>query len=50
MLQYLAYGMRGFDIDVDMQDLERRLSGSGPAVARQVPAYLDREHGQKGEV
>ncbi len=49
VLPYLAYGLRGFDIDVDVQHLERHLSGSGPAVARQVLAYLDRRQGRREE-
>ncbi len=43
VLPYLAYGLRGFDIDVDVQELERNLSGSSDAVGRQLVAYLDRE-------
>ena len=40
VLPYLAYGLRGFDIDVDVGDLEKHLSGSGERVARQVVGYL----------
>jgi hypothetical protein len=40
VLPYLAYGLRGFDIDVDVGDLEKHLSGSGERVARQVLGYL----------
>ena len=43
VLPYLVYGLRGFDVDVDMQDLERHLSGSSDAVGRQLIAYLDRK-------
>ncbi len=43
VLPYLAYGLRGFDIDVDVQDLERHLSGSAEAVVGQVVTYLDRQ-------
>lgn len=43
VLPYLAYGLRGFDVDVDVQELERHLSGSSDAVGRQLIAYLDRE-------
>ena len=46
VLPYLAYGLRGFDIDVDVQDLERHLSGSIEAVVGQVLTYLDLQ--QKG--
>jgi hypothetical protein len=41
VLPYLAYGLRGFDIDVDVQDLERHLNGSAEAVRRQLLGYLD---------
>lgn len=41
VLPHLAYGLRGFDVDV--QELERHLSGSSDAVGRQLVAYLDRE-------
>ena len=43
VLPYLAYGLRGFNVDVDVQDLERHLSGSVQAVAGQVLGYLRRE-------
>ncbi len=43
ILPYLVYGLRGFDIDVDVQDMERHLSGSVQAVAGQVLDYLDRQ-------
>jgi hypothetical protein len=42
VLPYLAYGLRGFDIDVDVQDLERHLNGSAEAVRGQLLGYLDR--------
>jgi hypothetical protein len=41
VLPYLAYGLRGFDVDVDVGDLEKHLSGSGERVAGQVLAYLE---------
>jgi len=50
VLPYLTYGLRGFDIDVDVQDLERHLSGSGAAVVAQVRAYLDRQQVRSDEM
>lgn len=41
VLPYLVYGLRGFDIDVDVQDLERHLNGSAATVRRQMVEYLD---------
>ena len=41
VLPYLTYGLRGFDIDVEVQDLEKHLSGSLESVARQLTDYLD---------
>ena len=40
VLPYLSYGLRGFAIDVDVQDLEKHLSGSSDAVACQIVRYL----------
>ncbi|MGP8071613.1 MAG: hypothetical protein ACLPZM_00570 [Thermoplasmata archaeon] len=40
VLPYLAYELRGFDIDVDVSDLEKHLSGGGQRVARQLLGYL----------
>jgi hypothetical protein len=41
LLPYLTLGLRGFDLDVDMADLERHIEGSHRDVARQTLAYLD---------
>ncbi len=41
LLPYLTLGLRGFDLDVDMADLERHIEGSHKDVARQTLAYLD---------
>lgn len=41
ILPYLTLGLRGFDLDVDMTDLERHLEGGHRDVARQTLAYLD---------
>ncbi|HZY91380.1 MAG TPA: hypothetical protein VFG07_01195, partial [Thermoplasmata archaeon] len=41
VLPYLTLGLRGFDLDVDMADLERHLEGGHRDVARQTLAYLD---------
>ncbi|MGP8077205.1 MAG: hypothetical protein ACLP78_00815 [Thermoplasmata archaeon] len=41
ILPYLTLGLRGFDLDVDMTDLERHLGGGHRDVARQTIAYLD---------
>lgn len=43
VLPYLAYGLRGFDVDLDVQDLERHLSGSSEAIGQQLIAYLDQK-------
>ncbi len=43
VLPYLAHGLRGFLIDMDVQELERNLSGSSDSVGRQLVAYLDRD-------
>ncbi len=43
VLPYLVHGLRGFDIDVDVQERERNFSGSSDAVDRQLVAHLDRE-------
>ena len=40
MPPFLTLGLRGFDVDVDVGDLEKHLSGSGERVARQVVEYL----------
>lgn len=47
VLPYLAYGLRGFDIDVDVRELERNLHGSSEAVGRQIMAYLDQERAKQ---
>jgi hypothetical protein len=41
VLPYLTLGLRGFDLDVDMADLETHLDGEGKEVAKQMLAYLD---------
>jgi hypothetical protein len=41
ILPYLTLGLRGFDLDVDMSDLEMHLEGGHRDVARQTLAYLD---------
>ena len=41
VLPYLAYGLRGFDIDVDVRRARAAPHGSGERVARQILAYLD---------
>ena len=41
VLPYLTLGLRGFDLDADMADLERHLDGGREEVARQTLAYLD---------
>jgi hypothetical protein len=41
ILPYLTLGLRGFDLDVDMGDLETHLDGEGKEVAKQMLAYLD---------
>jgi len=51
VLPYLTLGLRGFDLDVDMADLERRLDGDRKEVARQTLAYLDElERRQQNEI
>lgn len=40
-LPFLTLGHHGFDLDVDMADLGRHLSGNHKAVARQMLEYLD---------
>ncbi|MGI0151711.1 MAG: C2H2-type zinc finger protein, partial [Thermoplasmata archaeon] len=49
VLPYLAYGLRGFDIDVDVQDMERHLNGSAEAVRQQLLAYLDQQEARRAE-
>lgn len=41
ILPYYTLGLRGFDLNVDMGDLETHLSGSGRKVAQQMLDYLD---------
>jgi hypothetical protein len=41
LLPYLTLGLRGFDLDIDMGDLETHLDGEGKEVAMQMLAYLD---------
>ena len=51
VLPYLTLGLRGFDLDVDMADLERHLDGDRKEVARQTLAYLDEfERRQQNEI
>ena len=51
VLPYLTLGLRGFDLDVEMADLERHLDGDRKEVARQTLAYLDEfERRQQNEI